>query len=173
VLPDPLSTPAVTLTDTAGAPTQVQSITRGGAPLVYFGYTHCPDVCPTTMADTAAAMRGLPADVRRRTRVVFVTSDPHRDTGPVIARWLSGFDFGAGTTVTGLTGDYATITRLANAYGVGLEAPVVTAGNYTVGHGTRLTGLTTEGTAPVSWLPESTDHLTSDLEHDVPLLLRT
>ena len=52
--------PTFTLTDTAGKPYDFATGTRGQPTLLFFGYTHCPDVCPTTMADTAAALRGTP-----------------------------------------------------------------------------------------------------------------
>lgn len=170
-LPTPYSPPAVTLTDTSGQPYDVQAHLRGAAALIFFGYTHCPDVCPTVMADAATALRALPTDVRARTRVVFVSSDPHRDTPAVLRDFLGAFDFGSGTQVAGLTGDYATITSFATAFGIPLEAPVITAGSYEVGHGARLTGVTPAGKAPVSWLPGDGDQLVTQLKHDVPLLL--
>ena len=67
--------------------------------LVYFGYTHCPDVCPTTMADLGTALRQLPAQIQQATQVVFVTSDPARDTAPVLRAWLANFDAGLARTV--------------------------------------------------------------------------
>ncbi|MGB9377758.1 MAG: SCO family protein [Mycobacteriales bacterium] len=58
---------------------------------LYFGFTHCQDVCPTTMADLASARRHLPAELKNRVDVVFITVDPKRDTPTVLRRWLSGF----------------------------------------------------------------------------------
>lgn len=172
-LPAPFTSPAVTLTDTAGQPHDVAVHTKDAAALVFFGYTHCPDVCPTVLADAAAALRAVPDDVRRRTQLVFVTSDPARDTPPVLRDYLAGFDFGAGTTVTGLTGDYAEITRYASAFGVQLEPPVQTSGDYEVGHGARLTGVTTGGKGIVSWSPGEGDQLMNELRNDIPLLVGT
>lgn len=170
-LPEPYTKPAVTLTDTTGRPYDVPARTAGAATLVYFGYTHCPDVCPTAMADTAAALRALPQSVRDKTRVLFVSSDPARDTPAVLADWLGAFDFGRGTTVTGLTGPYDVITRFATALNVPLEKPVVTAGNYEVGHGARLTGFTLGGKGTVAWLPGEGQQLEKQLRHDLPLLV--
>ncbi len=68
---------------------------RDGAPdvtVVYFGYTHCPDVCPLTMGSLAAAMRQLPEDARDDVRVVMVTIDPDRDTPEIMARYVAQFD---------------------------------------------------------------------------------
>lgn len=60
--------------------------------MVFFGYTHCPDVCPTTMADLGAAYRQLETGVRDDVTVVFVTEDPARDTPRVLRRWLDRYD---------------------------------------------------------------------------------
>jgi protein SCO1/2 len=60
--------------------------------LLFFGYTHCPDLCPTTMADLAAARAMLPPDVRDRVEVVFVTEDPARDSPELLRTWLDRFD---------------------------------------------------------------------------------
>ncbi len=96
--------PTFTLTDTAGKPYDFAARTRGVPTLLYFGYTHCPDVCPTAMADTALALRAVPAALRDKVQVVFVTTDPARDTGPVIAAWLRNFDVDLPVRFVGLTG---------------------------------------------------------------------
>ena len=88
----PVSRPRLTLPDTAGRPFSLADRPRGEVTVVFFGYTHCPDLCPTTMADLAAARRTMPAAVRERVRVVFVTEDPERDTPAVLRDWLDRFD---------------------------------------------------------------------------------
>jgi protein SCO1 len=105
----PQPRPAFTLTDTAGQTYSFGHETAGQPTLLYFGYTHCPDVCPTTMADVGQALRQAPADLQRRTRVVFVTTDVKRDTGPVIAAWLAHFDTGLPNRFVGLTGTQAQV----------------------------------------------------------------
>lgn len=60
--------------------------------VLFFGYTHCPDVCPTTMADLAAAYGALPPEVSDRVTIAFVTEDPTRDTPAAMRRWLDQFD---------------------------------------------------------------------------------
>ncbi len=102
----PLPRPSFTLTDTSGQPFSF-SRTTGHPTLLYFGYTHCPDVCPTTMADIAQAVASVPAAVRAETDVVFVTTDVKRDTGRVIAAWLRHFDTGLPNRFVGLTGSQA------------------------------------------------------------------
>ena len=93
LVPQPLPRkPRFTLTDTAGRPFSFMTGTRGKLAYLYFGYTHCPDACPTTMVDLAAALRRQSSDARRRVEVVFVTVDPRRDTGPVLRKWLNHFN---------------------------------------------------------------------------------
>ena len=83
--------PSFTLTDTAGKQFAFGTATAGRPTLLFFGYTNCPDVCPTTMADISQALAKVPAAVSAKTMVVFVSTDVKRDTGPVIATWLNSF----------------------------------------------------------------------------------
>ncbi|MDQ6839850.1 MAG: SCO family protein [Actinomycetota bacterium] len=92
VLPVSYTKPDITLTDTSGQPFNLAAQTAGTIALVYFGYTNCPDACPINMALTAQTLRRLPAADRARIKVVFVTTDPVRDTPPVIRAWLNNFD---------------------------------------------------------------------------------
>ena len=105
----PQPRPSFTLTDTSGKSYAFGRVTAGKPTLLYFGYTHCPDVCPTTMADIGQALRTVPSDVQRRTQVVFVTTDVKRDTGPVMAAWLAHFDTDLPNRFVGLTGTQAQI----------------------------------------------------------------
>jgi protein SCO1/2 len=92
-LVDPPLRPAhVVLRDTHGAPFDLGRPAPDRATALFFGFTHCDDVCPTTMADLAAARRLLPGALADRVTVIFVTVDPHRDTAPVLAQWLGQFD---------------------------------------------------------------------------------
>jgi protein SCO1 len=164
-LTTPFQEPDLTLTGTAGRPVNLIKATQGKLTLVYFGYTHCPDVCPTTMADLAGALRLLTPAQRARIAVVFVTSDPWRDTPKVIKSWLASFN----PSFIGLTGDYARIQAAAKSLGIALEKPSSTAGEYQVTHGAEV-------------LPFGTDHLahvvytagvsSSDYAADLPKLLR-
>jgi len=104
----PQPRPSFTLTDTEGKRFSF-SQTAGRPTLLYFGYTRCPDVCPTTMADVAQALQAVPAKIRQATYVVFVTTDVKHDTGPVIAAWLRHFDPGLPRQFVGLTGSQAQI----------------------------------------------------------------
>jgi protein SCO1/2 len=103
-LRDPYARPQFTLTDTDGAPWDFTTRTKGRPTLLFFGYTHCPDICPTTMADIAVALRGLEPAVARQVQVVFVTTDPARDTPQVLGSYLRQFDADLPVRFTGLTG---------------------------------------------------------------------
>ncbi|TFV66529.1 UNVERIFIED_ORG: SCO family protein [Bacillus sp. AZ43] len=87
----PVRRPTLVLPDTDGQPYDLQADTDGVTAL-FFGYTQCPDVCPTTMADLASAKRELPAADQDRVTVVFVTEDPASDTPVVLREWLDRFD---------------------------------------------------------------------------------
>ncbi|OHV38239.1 electron transporter SenC [Pseudofrankia sp. EUN1h] len=117
----PAPKPALDLTGTDGRPFDLRATTAGLVTLVYFGYTHCRDVCPATMADLAQAMGELDPAVRARVRVVFVSTDPARDTPAVLAAWLHHFDPGFG--FYGLTGPFAQVRAQAQALGVDVEQP--------------------------------------------------
>jgi protein SCO1/2 len=160
----PVAKPDLRLTDTSGRTYDLRAATAGWLTLVYFGYTHCPDICPTTMADLAAALRQVTTAVRQRTAVVFVTSDPERDTPDVLRAWLGNFD----PTFVGLTGDLTTIDAAANTVGVPLEPPVRQAdGTYTVQHGAQVLAFEPDGKARMVYLAGTP---IADYVHDIPLL---
>ena len=104
-LEPPYQRPSFTLTDTSGAAYDFATATKGRPTLLFFGYTNCPDVCPTTFADIAVALRKLDPSVASQIQVVFVTTDPARDTPQVIREWLDRFDADLPTPFVGLTGD--------------------------------------------------------------------
>jgi protein SCO1 len=108
-LTPPQPRPSFTLTDTAGRPFAFGTQTAGHPTLVFFGYTNCPDVCPTTMADIHQALTKLPVALQARTDVVFVSTDVKHDTAPVIKRWLANFDAGVKARFIGLRGTQAQI----------------------------------------------------------------
>ena len=99
-LTQPRPKPDFTLTTTDGGPFDFRRETDGYLTFLFFGYTNCPDVCPVHMANLAAALDRLPRETARDVRVVFVTTDPARDTPARIREWLDAFDPG----FIGLTG---------------------------------------------------------------------
>ena len=87
----PVPRPALVLPDTEGQLYDLQA-DDDGVTALFFGYTQCPDVCPTTMADLATAKRQLPTPDQERVTVVFVTEDPATDTPAVLREYLNRFD---------------------------------------------------------------------------------
>jgi protein SCO1/2 len=161
--------PTATFTSSGGGTTAIPT-GNGKITLLYVGYTGCPDVCPLIMADTALALRTVKSNVADRVQVVMITSDPVRDTPTALKTWLAGFTFPPSTTVLGLTSDWATIHTAATSIGVPLpDTEPATVDQ--VGHGAQLQAFGTDGQALDFLLPSDPDHLTKDLEHDLPLLL--
>ena len=115
--------PTVALTDTNGRSYDLATQTAGRVTLVYFGYTHCPNICPINMALIAAAINQLPASLRHAVTVVFVTTDPSRDTPPVIRAWLDHFTSGypGDPTFVGLTGSPNQIHQAEQQVGMPLS----------------------------------------------------
>jgi protein SCO1 len=112
--------PQFTLTDTTGATYDFTTATKGKPTLLFFGYTHCPDVCPTTMADIAVALRDVDPALAAQVQVVFVTTDPARDTPAVLGAYLHHFDADLPVTFTGLTADQPAIDQAQLSAGVPL-----------------------------------------------------
>jgi protein SCO1 len=102
---------------------------RGRPFLVFFGYTHCPDVCPTTLFDVSEVMHALGKDADR-TGALFITVDPERDTPSVIKDYLSSFD----PHLRGATGDRAAIDAAEKAYRVYAKKVPTTNSDYTMDH---------------------------------------
>jgi len=103
---------------------------RGKAVVLSFGYTHCPDVCPTTLADLAQAMKRL-GPLAERVQVLFVTVDPERDTPQVLAQYVPAFD----PRFLGLRGDAAATERVAKDFKIYYEKrDGKSPGEYSVDH---------------------------------------
>ncbi|MFJ8663213.1 SCO family protein [Streptomyces sp. NPDC093795] len=120
VLDRPFTKPALVLTDTKGEKYDLRERTKGKPTLIYFGYTHCPDVCPLTMSNIAIAKKQLPKADQDKLQVVFVTTDPERDTSAELAKWLPAF---GDPSFTGLTGAFSTIQAGARQIGIGIDPP--------------------------------------------------
>ena len=108
-LSDPRPRPGFALTAQDQARFDFAQETSGQPTLLFFGYANCPDVCPTTMADVAVALRSVPEDVAARTQVVFVTTDPARDTAEFLGEYLARFDQDLPNRFIGLTGTQAEV----------------------------------------------------------------
>jgi len=121
--------PALTLPRADGSTFDLKA-QRGSAVLIFFGYTHCPDVCPTTLADWKKVKRGLGAD-SSRVRFVFISVDPDRDTPKIAQDYAAGFD----PTFIGLSGDSAQIERAKTLFHVeSFKEHIKSANGYAVTH---------------------------------------
>ena len=103
---------------------------RGKAVVMFFGYTQCPDVCPTTLAELAEVMKKLGPDADR-VQVLFVTVDPERDTPDLLSKYVPAFD----PRFSGLYGDAAATERTAKEFKIIYQKqPGATPGSYTMDH---------------------------------------
>ncbi|MEU8227810.1 SCO family protein [Kribbella sp. NPDC048915] len=160
VLDRPYAMPAATLTDTDGNAFNLVTSTKKPVTLVFFGYTNCPDVCSTVMADVASALTKLDKPVQDQIQMLFITTDPARDTGPVMRKYLDRFD----PSFVGLTGSLTSIKDIAQAVGVPVEGmQKLPSGGYEVGHGAQVLGFGKNDKATVLWLENAA---IGDLAHD-------
>ncbi|PXX42007.1 protein SCO1/2 [Undibacterium pigrum] len=117
------------LTDHNGKPRTLADF-KGKAVVIFFGYTQCPDVCPTTMAEMASVMKLLGSDADK-VQVLFVTLDPERDTQALLASYVPNFD----KRFLGLYGDAAATAKVAKEFKVFYQKVAgKTPGSYTVDH---------------------------------------
>ncbi|KUN64868.1 hypothetical protein AQJ46_27505 [Streptomyces canus] len=168
VLDQPFEKPDLVLTDTKGEKYDLRKETAGKPTLIYFGYTHCPDICPLTMNNIAVAKKQLPKSEQDKLTVVFVTTDPARDTPAELGKWLKGVD----TSFVGLTGDFATIQASARTLGISIEPS----------HKDKKTGKTVSvhGTQVVAFSPKTDegyvlygeDATVDDYTKDLPKLIK-
>jgi protein SCO1/2 len=161
----PLAKPKFTLTDTSGSSFDFLARTQGYVTLLFFGYTHCPDMCPLQMNTLAEAFRKLPPVSADQFRVVFVTTDPARDSPTVLRAWLDHFD----KRFIGLTGTQASIdaAQIASNLDPAKKSKVRADGNYEVGHALFVFAYTKDNLAHLVY-PGGVQ--AEDWSHDLPLL---
>jgi protein SCO1/2 len=160
----PLPKPRFVLTDTSGAPFDFRQRTNGYVTLLFFGYTYCPDQCPMHMANLAAGLKKMSAAVADRIKLVFVTTDPTRDTPEVLRRWLDLFD----KRFIGLTGTEAAIEAVERAAGVPTAKKTGSAnGNYAIVHANFVLAYTRDNLAHLIY-PGGVSK--DDWMHDLTLL---
>lgn len=126
--------------------------------MIFFGYTHCPDVCPLALAALGHAYRMLGPDARARTRIVFVTVDPARDTPAIAGRYAHQFD----PHIVGLSGDPQTLAHLRDAYGVTIDART-----HEIGHGATVFAVDRDARVLAVYPPDTS---AKDYAHDLALL---
>jgi protein SCO1/2 len=163
----PIPKPKFTLTDTDGKPFDFAAKTEGYVTFLFFGYAHCPDICPSQMALIAQALKDSPPELAKQFKVVFVTTDPDRDTRQDLRTWLDHFD----RRFIGLTGTQPAIDAAQTAANLspatrsssGPDTP------YEVGHAAFVLAYTRDNLARVIYPAGITE---KDLVHDLPLLAK-
>jgi len=153
------------LTDHTGKARRLEDF-RGKVVVVFFGFTRCPDVCPTTLADAAQAMRELGPDADR-VQVLFVSVDPERDTQEALAKYVPAFD----ARFLGLRGDLEATRRATKEFKVYFEKrPGKTPDDYSVDHSAQSYVLDPQGRLR---LFVRHDRMAEDLAPDLRVLLKS
>jgi len=142
------------------------SETRGKIVLLFFGYTSCPDVCPTTLAELKLALEKLGEEKAKQVQVLFVTVDPERDTPERIQEYVDHFN----KDFIGLSGAESDLANAWKNYGVFRETVEGTsAAGYLVNHTARVTLIDQQGNMRISF---AFDTPVEDIVHDLKLLLK-
>jgi protein SCO1/2 len=141
LLPQGRLLPELSMSDQNGQPVRLDQL-QGKWTLLFFGYTYCPDICPTTLAQLRQIRGELPAATRDHLRVVLVSVDPERDTPQQLKQYLEYFD----KSFIGLTGSVAQIQTLANAVSIPFIPADTRKPGYTVDHSGNLALLGPDGT---------------------------
>lgn len=150
VLQTPIEKPDFTLTDFNGDPYNFRLQTAGKVALLFFGYTHCPDVCPLHAANVAAVLKQFPFETREAIRFVFVTTDPERDTPERLKEWLGAFD----SSFIGLRGTVEEVNRLQAGLRLApaqKEYAGPDSSSYLVGHAAQVIAFSPDGLAHVEY----------------------
>ena len=140
ILPKSRELPALQLTSTAGEQVQTQKLTKKWS-LVFFGYTFCPDICPTTLAELRQLKRLLPEEAQENLQVLMVSVDPNRDTPEQLKLYLQYFD----PEFIGLTGVLPDIQTLSNALSIPFIPGDTSKPRYTVDHSGNLAIISPDG----------------------------
>ena len=149
VVDPPFQVAATPLKDTDGRPFSLTQDTDARLTLVFFGYTQCPDVCPLIMQTLTSGLNKLSDAEREQVEVVFVTTDPATDTGPVLRDYLDRFD----PSYVGVRGDLDTTVAVAESVGVFVaDGAQLESGGYDLGsHGTYVIAVDGSDQAPMFW----------------------
>ncbi|WP_036563463.1 SCO family protein [Nocardioides halotolerans] len=164
VLDPPFTVAGDALVDTDGQPYSLTDDTEKRLTLVFFGYTHCPDICSTVMTTIASALTRLDDRDRDQVDVVFVTTDPERDTPDVLRRWLDHID----KDFVGVTGPIDEIAAVGRSIAVGMGDPLPSGGYDVDAHTTQVTGIDSADEAPIYWSQTTSSKQFAD---DIHILL--
>ena len=168
ILPDPWEKPDFSLTDTGGQRFDFRADTEGFVTLLFFGYTYCPDICPVHMANLGAVLKRMDPQMSGKVKVVFVTTDPDRDTRERVRDWLNTFD----PSFIGLIGSMDSVNAIQQRVGLPpavLIPPEEPGAPYAVGHAASVVAYTADNKAHVMY-PFGIRQ--DDWVHDIPLLVQ-
>ncbi|WP_166364645.1 SCO family protein [Pseudomonas akapageensis] len=140
LLPQSRTVPSLEMTDQTGQPVALDQL-KGKWSLLFFGYTFCPDICPTTLAQLRQVKSELPKETVDKLQVILVSVDPNRDTPAQLKQYLGYFD----ADFRGLTGSVETLQKLANAVSIPYIPADTSKPNYTVDHSGNLALLGPDG----------------------------
>ncbi len=144
IVTPPIEKPDAVLMDENGQPFDLRKETEGYVTLLYVGYTHCPDICPTHLYEISEALKKLDPDIRKEVKVVFATADPERDSPEQLKQYLDTFD----PDFIGLTGTRDLMDQFQVA--LGLQPATRTdlgGGNYAVNHAAYVMAFTKDNYA--------------------------
>lgn len=141
LLPRERVIPPLTLIDQDGQPFDTRSL-QGRWHILFFGFTACPDICPTTLSDMRRLFGQLPSDTRERLQLVLITADPERDTPQQLKTYLDYYRAG----FSGLTGEMEQLQQLSRALGLPFVPANETQGDYSVSHSGNLALVGPDGT---------------------------
>ena len=162
----PIDMPEAVLLDEDGQKYDLQKETDGFVTLLYVGYTHCPDICPTHLYEMSEALKKLPEDVSSKVKVVFVTADPERDSPEVLKKYLDTFD----ENFVGLTGPRELMDDFQVALGLQPASRTdLGGGNYAVNHAAYVMAFTTDR---IAYLVYPSGMGQAEWLNDLPLLVK-
>ena len=165
VLDPPFAVSSTPLVDTDGEAYSLTEDTDKDLTLVFFGYTHCPDICGQVMATLTGTLARLDDAQKEQLDVVFVTTDPARDDEAVVKEYVDAFD----PSIVGVTGDLDDIVEVARSMAVAVDqGEKLPSGGYEVTHGTRVMAIDGSDETPMMW---DQDVSQAQLAHDVTMLL--
>ena len=157
--------PEIELTRDNGASFKLSGM-RGNIVLLFFGYTSCPDVCPTTMAELKQALEALHENDAKQVKVLFVTVDPERDTPERVQQYVNHFN----SDFIGLSGTESELADVWKDYGVFREnVEGASAAGYLVNHTARVTLIDRNGNLRLSY---AFDTPVDSIVHDLKLVLK-
>ena len=164
IIPIPSALPDFSLLDQTGETVTAKTF-RGQWDLVFFGFTSCPDICPTTLQTLADAKRELAAaGADTLPRIVLVSVDPERDTPELLGQYVDYF----GDDNLAVTGKLEEVTKLTNALGIYFEKAPTEDGNYGVNHSAAVLVIDPKGDFMALF---STPHVVADYLHDLPIIM--